>query len=302
MLQSDPQRMAKVIKTLMDWYANKDGLLSGAEPPESKPPSGMEQGSYEHIMFLTLSVSLDYQRSANDLWNSARTTWEDTVTRWVFYPNEIKEKNFEELVSALSKYKLSKKPTKDTQIWQRVSNSFLELFDGDPRNLFKKFDYDALQIFNAMRKQYGKRFPYLAGSTGTSKILSLWIRILNMEAGIQFKNLDKVPLPIDIHTARATITTGCLFGKFDGTFGDLVIEAKKAWIDACRQTQYYPLQLDEPLWNLSRFGCSKHASGDYCPLRKECRLAEFCTAVPHSIISLKQNGNTTIQTGIGSTN
>ena len=42
------------------------------------------------------------------------------------------------LTKNLQKYRLSKKPTKDANIWHTVSLSFLDLFDGDPRNMFKK--------------------------------------------------------------------------------------------------------------------------------------------------------------------
>jgi len=61
-----------------------------------------------------------------------------------------------------------------------------------------------------------RKFPYLAGASGNSKILSLWIRMLHDEIDINLKNLEKVPIPIDIHTARATLTTGCLVGEFGG--------------------------------------------------------------------------------------
>ena len=295
-IKTDPIRTRKVVQKLIEWYKIHDGIFTGYLP-ESKPPNGVSRGSYEHIMFLTLSVSLDYQRSANDLWDSARKTWESGDTSWVFSPKKVEERDEQDLVDALAKHKLSRKRNKDAKIWRRVSLSFLKLFDGDPRKLFEKYDYDAVKIFNAMRTQYGKEFPYLAGSTGTQKICSLWIRMLKDEASVKFKNLNNVPIPIDIHTARSTVTTGCVSGRFDGSFSDLTDLIKKAWVEACTGMDYYPLQLDEPLWNLSRFGCSKHINGSPCPVRQDCRLSEFCTANhPDSIISIKQNENTHIDT------
>lgn len=280
MLKTDPDRTKKVIEILLDWYPKKTGVFSQAEEPEELCPKGVKVGSYDHIVFLTQSVSIDYMRSAKQLWDAARTTWEDEKTRWVFYPNEIVERNLEELKKALSKYKLSKKPNKDTKIWRDVAFSFHEMFNDDPRNLFEKFHYDAIQIYNAMRAQYGKDFPYLSGAASDSKILSLWIRMLHDYANIDFVNLDEVPIPVDIHTARATITTGCLVGKFDGSYGELVGEVKKAWFEACDKTDFNPLQLDEPLWNLSRYGCRNYKDGKPCPVRKDCLLSELCTANP----------------------
>ena len=297
MLKTNPERTKKIIEILLDWYKKRDGIFTGSDLPESAPPNGMMVGSYEHIMFLTMTVSIDYQRSAQDLWNVARISWQDENTRWIFSPAEISKRSHDELVGSLAKHKLSKKKNKDADIWRKVSLSFLELFEGDPRKMFEKFDYDALQIFNAMRAQYGRHFPYLAGSTGTGKILSLWIRIMNKEGKINFKNLNKVPIPIDIHTARSTITTGCLVGTFEGSFSKLTDEAKEAWIEACDGTDHYPLELDEPLWNLSRYGCTNYTSGTPCPVANQCKLAEFCVSNhTSSKISLQQNGITTIDT------
>lgn len=296
-LQANPQRTRRIIEELLDWYSVRTGLMKGAELPESKPPEGVTRGSYDHIMFLTLSVSIDYQRSAKDLWDSARTTWENENTRWAFFPEEIKKRSLEELIECLARYKLSKKREKDAKIWRTVALSFLELFEGDPRNLFAKFDYDAPTIIQKMKTQYGKNFPYLAGSTSTGKILLLWIRMLHDEARIKFNNLHNVAIPIDIHTARATITTGCLSGKFEGSFTKLTEEAKKAWIEACEGTNHYPLELDEPLWNLSRLGCSSYKLGSPCPKRNQCNLSNFCTVNnPESKMILKQNGFTIIDT------
>ena len=297
-LTTNPERTAKLIKTLMDWYRmSRDGPLENAELPETKPPDGVTRGSYEHIMFLTLTVAIDYQRSAAKLWDSARKTWEDKETRWVFCPKEVADRGLKQLEAALKKHELSKKQKKDAEIWRKVASSFQSLFQGDPRKLFKKCSFDALEIYKAMRGRYAKQFPYLAGATGTSKILSLWIRILKDEANITFNNLDKVPIPMDIHTVRATITTGCLVGRFEGTFKELAVQAQEAWMEACRNTEYYPLQLDAPLWNLGKLGCSKRKKGSVCPEKNKCRLAVYCTATTSDAkIELCQNGNTLIDT------
>lgn len=37
----------------------------------------------------------------------------------------------------------------------------------------------------------------------------------------------------------------------------------------------YRLQLDEPLWHLSRYGC-KFRKGNFCEKRKACPIGEFC--------------------------
>ena len=295
LLKTDPARTKKVIEILLDWHSKKTGIFEDADLPESNLPDGIAPDSYECIMFYTLTVAIDYMRSAKDLWESARRTMNDEKVRWVFYPSMVSEKTMSELVEALSKHKLSRKKEKDAKIWRTICLSFLELFDGDPRRLFEEYDHDAYRIFDAMRNKHGKRFPYLAGRTGTSKILSLWIRIMHKEAGIPFKKLELVPIPIDIHTARATVTTGCVAGDFEGNFAELTEIAKKAWKDACSNTEHYPLQLDEALWNLGRLGCSNIVN-DECTVRSRCNLAKYCTANKNSRIAITQNDTVKIST------
>jgi len=41
------------------------GILGNTEMPEDILPAGMNSGSLEHLLFITLTVSIDYQRDAN---------------------------------------------------------------------------------------------------------------------------------------------------------------------------------------------------------------------------------------------
>jgi len=274
-MKRNQKRTEQVIQQLITWKNERTGIFENASLPENLLPQGVEKGSYEHIMFITMCSSIDYQRNADEMWDAGRKTWNDEKTRWVFFPKLVKQKTLENLVIDLQKYKLSKKRDKDAGIWRTVSLSFLERFDGDPRNLFRKFEFDAIKIRDYMRKLGAGVFPYLAGSTSGGKINSMWIRILHDDAGISFRNYENMPLPIDIHTMRATITTGCLIGKFHGSFQELTGMAKNAWAEACENLTHSPLDLDEALFNLSRLGCSKIKNGE-CPFISECKLAKFC--------------------------
>ena len=288
-MQRNSKRTENVIQQLIRWKNERTGIFANSSLPETQLPKGVERGSYEQIMFITMCSSIDYQRDADALWDAGRDTWNDENTRWVFFPNLVKQKTLEDLTKNLQKYRLSKKPTKDANIWRTVSLSFLDLFDSDPRNMFKKFEFDALKIRSHMKELGTKVFPYLGGSSSTGKINSMWIRILHDDANISFKNYEKMPLPIDIHTMRATITTGCLIGKYNGTFQELAGMAKNAWAEACENTTYSPLDLDDALFNLSRHGCSKIRDGN-CPFINECKLSDFCvTKNPQSKFELNAN-------------
>lgn len=301
-LDTNPTHARKAIEILLDWYRNKkDGIFSehvDSDVGSDSLPSGMRRGSYDHIMLITMTNTVNYGRDASDLWGAAYAAWEDRTARWIFHPKKVAKRTKRDLARTLGRYRLNRKTKRDVDYWRTVACSFADLFDGDPRNMFGKFGHDAERIVAAMKKEYGERFPSLAGSKGTGKIRSLWIRMLYQEANVRLKNLQRVDIPIDIHTARSTMTIGCLSGSFEGSFTRLARMAKQAWVDACEGTRYYPLELDEPLWMLSRYGCTNYADADVrCPVRHECRLEKHCTAnVPSSKIRVRQNGTTTVRT------
>ena len=281
-VQRNSERTKKVIQRLLQWYKKRTGIFSGTGLPETVLPEGVQPGSDEHIMFITMCSTLDYSRNADALWDAGRKTWADESTRWVFFPHQVEKKTFDDLKKDLHKYRLSQRWEKqDPGDWQRVSLSFLKLFDGSPRNMLEKFDFDALKISKYMKiKKLEKKdaFPILRGD----KINSMWIRILHDEVGINFKkNYEKIHLPIDIHVMRATFTTGCLVGKYSGSFDSTKGMAINAWAEVCEDLSLNQLDLDEALFNLSREGCSNIKNGK-CPKRNECELyPSFCvTANP----------------------
>jgi len=73
---------------------------------------------------LPLVVSIDYQRNADQLWEAGRKTFEDEQTRWLFFPEKLVKKNFDEIIEAMIVHKLSKKPKKDAKIWSVISIFF----------------------------------------------------------------------------------------------------------------------------------------------------------------------------------
>ena len=98
---------------------------------------------------------------------------------------------------------------------------------------------------------------------------------------------------MDVHVRRATITTGCLVGKFYSTDSELDGDAKGAWSEACedlrrkKKSHQTAFELDEVLFKLSLNGC-RHMSNGKCPKREECELyPKYCvTANPKSKIDL----------------
>ena len=283
----DNKRGKEVAGLLYDLFSTV-GIHGRNEMPEDILPKGIIKGSLTHIMFITLTVSIDYQRDAPALWSASRKTFEDPNTRYLFDPKALHETPFRKIVEDMPKYKLSKKPQKDAYIWRTVGVTFYKKWNSDPRNFLQDCNWDALTVLKRLKKDvhlYNGRwvhdYPYLRGD----KIGPLWLRMLRDNVGIKkLKNLDKVPIPVDIHVARATLAIGVVRGKFNGSLNDLFGYVRKAWFESVKglnvkNRPMIALDVDEPLWHLSKYGCSKRdkITGN-CPVFENCELRKFCVS------------------------
>ncbi|MDO9130778.1 MAG: hypothetical protein Q7U34_13035 [Anaerolineales bacterium] len=298
-LYSDIERGKKVADILYRCFATT-GIHGQTEMPEDIAPKGVIQGSLEHILFIALSVSIDYQRNADVLWASSRQTYGDPETRYLFNPQLLHEKPFSMIVRDMQKYKLSKKPQQDPNTWHMVGVSFHKKWQGDPRNFLASCNWDAPLILARLKVdshlRNGKRapdFPFLRGD----KIGPLWLRMLRDNAGlIQIRNLNKVPIPVDIHVARATLASGVVRGQYKGRLDSLFEIIRQAWFESVEgltvdDQQMIALDVDEPLWHLSRYGCTHRdkLTGN-CPVYDHCEVKEFCikgkVAIQNTLVEL----------------
>jgi hypothetical protein len=281
----DSERGKKVAEFLYNSFSTV-GIHGKTEMPEDITPNGVKRGSLEHILFITLTVSIDYQRDAPALWESSRKTFADPETRYLFNPKLLHETPFRKIVEDMQKYKLSKKPQKDAKIWRTVSVTLYKKWEGDPRNFLKNCNWDSSLILSRLREDtrlYNGRlvsdYPYLRGP----KIGPLWLRMLRDNVDIsQLRNLEKVPIPVDIHVARATLTTGVVRGSIDIRLDELFEYIRKAWFESVeglsiKDRPMIALDVDEPLWHLSKYGCTKrNKTTSYCPYYSKCEARDFC--------------------------
>jgi hypothetical protein len=274
----DPERGKEVAKLLYEAYT-KTGIFGKKEMPEDILPKGMIKGSREHVLFITFTVSIDYQRKADELWESARRTYKDPETRYLFYPEKVYETFFEKIKDDLKKHNLASKVNKDAQAWKTLGTTFWEKWKGDPLNFIKDCNYDAELIWRRLQnKKENKNYPNLKGP----KIGPLWIRMLKDNIGLELKNLDKIPIPVDIHVIRATLATGVIRGKFETKKHKLTKYIREVWFESFKKLHnegidLIPLNMDKPLWYLSKNGCYRRdkITGD-CPYYSECIAKEFC--------------------------
>jgi len=122
------------------------GIHGRSDMPEDQRPKGVALGS-----LLTLTVAIDYQRDAPALWDSSRKTFEDSETAYLFDPKALHETTFRKGVSDMQKHGLSKKPTKDAQIWRTVGITFLKKWSGDPRSFIEDCGWDCPTILDRLK-------------------------------------------------------------------------------------------------------------------------------------------------------
>ncbi len=237
--------------------------------PEDILPAGVSRGSYEQRMFITLTVSIDYMRDAAALWAASRRAFEYPPTRYLFDPSQLAQVPSPQVVRDLQRHGVSLRPNQDANIWTKVSLTLLQKWRADPLELIEATGYDALALLKTVRAEAG--FPFLRGR----KISALWVRMLRDNVGIALKNMNRIPIPADIHIVRATMSTGVLRGRFAGGLDTLRTAVENVWSDALQSTELSPLDIDEPLWHLSRQGCSKRGL-DCCPLEASCPVRDYC--------------------------
>lgn len=159
------------VEILIKMY--KEGKLGGEIMPEDANPN-LEKASLENYLYFTLPMALNYQRNSYKLWESTLQTYQDCKTKFVFEPKKCVTKKFEDVQEALTKYKVALQKQKQTEIWIKLCNTFIELFDGDIRKLFDMFGNDVDKIRAFIQVKNKKKFPYLSGT----KICNYWLYVI----------------------------------------------------------------------------------------------------------------------------
>jgi hypothetical protein len=284
-LDIEASRGRKLAELLHRTFATS-GIFGNTEMPEDQPPFGVQRGSLEHVLFITFTVAIDYQRDANALWDISRANFEDPETQYLYSPESLYLTDTKKIIADMQKHGLSKKQKKDAHIWTTVGLTFFKKWNANPLNFLEDCGWDSLVILERLRNDThlynGKPvpdYPYLRGS----KIGPLWLRMLRDNVGIsKLKNLERVPIPVDVHIARASLTTGVVRGKYGGKLENLFNSIREAWFLSVqgltiRERPMIALDVDEPLWHLSKYGCTKRNKlTGQCAVQEECEVKNFC--------------------------
>ena len=123
--EKNKDEILEKVNKLVNMY--KQGLLGGEVMPEDSNP-GLEKYCLENYKYFTLPMALNYQRNSYKLWESAKSTYEDNETNFVFDTKKVVSSKMEDIQNALIKYKVALQKNKQTEIWIKLSNTINELF------------------------------------------------------------------------------------------------------------------------------------------------------------------------------
>ncbi len=227
---------------------HKDGILGGAVMPEDENPN-LPLGSRANYHYFTLPMSLNYQRNSYVLWQSAKKTFNDPETKFLFDPVLVVSSNRDTVRAALQKYKLALQLEKQTDIWMAICTTLCDRFDGDIRNLFRSCDFRIPQILDRLYTDLKKGFPYLSGP----KISNYWLYVIHRYTDAKLGKLESLSIAPDRHILKASIKLGIINEEFQESPA-LQSLASNAWRDLLKGTDINPIDIHTPLWLWSRGG------------------------------------------------
>lgn len=204
--------------------------------PDVKP------SSRERYLYFTLPVCLNFQRNSPAMWKSALATWNDPETHYLYFPEKVIERSFEEVQESLVKHKLALQKNKHPLIWKTISQTLHDYYESDPRVLIKKNQTSASQILDCLQGEHKSRFPYLRGA----KMANYWLYILTQFTDIDLQDRDAISIIPDTHVLQCSAHLG---------IADAGTSAEKVallWKELLQDSELSPVDMHPMLWNWSR--------------------------------------------------
>ncbi len=145
--------------------------------------------------------------------------------------------------------RLRYKNKRQAEIWIALCTTFVELFNGDIRQLFDMLDNDVDKIRDYIQKQNKKKFPYLSGT----KICNYWLYVIYQYTDRKYKNMECLTVAPDTHVVQATHKLG-LINDEELNRNDVQLIVIDRWNELLKGTEFKPIDIHTPLWLWSRNG------------------------------------------------
>lgn len=236
---SKQKLLAKVMRLYELWQSGKIERLAQHEVHPELPI-----GSRENYLYFTLPVAINFQRSSPAMWQSSLNTWNDSKTRYVFFPEKVVVEKRAKVKKDLLKYHLAVQTNKHPEIWFKISATLQKSFKNSPKAVLEEGGMDVKKVLRLM--QYDKKddFPYLGGP----KLSNYWLYILSQFTDAKLKNLNEVSIIPDTHVVQSSVMLG-IVQKNTGPQ-----ETALAWKELLDGSKINPIDMHPVLWNWSRGG------------------------------------------------
>lgn len=123
--------------------------------------------------------------------------------------------------------------------------------------------------------------------------------MLRDNVGLSLANLDRIPIPVDIHVARSTLALGIVRGRYEDSLALLFEEIRKAWFLSVHGlkredgSEMIALDVDESLWHLSKHGCTFRDTRGHCPKKNQLCGRDFCV---NGLIKINSKSSAVVNT------
>lgn len=239
-MNTEKQLLLNKVKKLISIFDS--GLIPKLHQHEVNPE--LDKSSRLNYLYFTLPVSINFQRNSPSMWAAALKTFNDSETTFLFYPEVVVQKTFEDVQTALLKHKLALQKNKHTQIWISICKVLHEQYENDPRNIIQQSQNCVTRVKNVLQTTKKKNFPYLSGH----KMSNYWLYILHNFTDIKLRNLHKISIIPDTHVLQASIVLGIT------SITDKPEIVAEKWFKLLQGSGIDPIQLHPILWNWSRAG------------------------------------------------
>ncbi len=222
--------------------AFQDGRIKRLENHEVHPD--LPKGSRERYLYFFMSCTINFQRSSPALWQASYATWHDSETNFLFFPEQVVTKSFEEIQAAMTKHKLALQKNKHPTIWIKISETLNKYYENDPRKIMEECAYEIAKIIPMLQKEKKDIFPYLGGI----KLSNYTMMVLNAYTDIKFKDMYNLSIVPDTHIINASAKLGVVNENAKPN------EVEIAWKPILKEVNIPPHEMHSALWHWSREG------------------------------------------------
>ncbi len=245
----DYQKCVKIVKTLNDYY-NGNTELATVEYPQN-----ISYKSNEYFIFMFYSCLLNYGMRSKIYNQNLINTYLKYPS--IFNPNKVINMNSDKLKDIIIKNIHPRYPNIGTKKWIKLSKQ-LSNYKDITKELENIKNIDVLTKFIKNIECFGQK-------TG-----NLLIRIIKDTEVCDFTaNIENIP--IDRHDIEISYLTG-ITNKLKLSNKEIE-NLSKYYVQACKELNINPSNLDKYLWELGSTFCNKKKCIE-CPLNKYCKRSE----------------------------